>query len=364
VVLDYKDQNQYSRPAKSRSLLKHFQKLGKRSQYDDDDRGPGWMIGIVVLLLLVLMIILTFYWSQEPGMFDVEKRAQDRAKLQNETIVPGYITTHTLMEVARTLLDKPGGYLTNDVMPPSLFLDNIPSWEFGALVQVREFSKILRNDISRAQTQSQENTDLAQAEPHFSVNSESWIFPAAEREYREGINALGRYLKGLGDTGNQTTQFFSRADNLRDWLKVVASRLGSLSQRLSASVGQERINTDLVGEPEAQPSTQTDDEMNIKTPWMQIDDTFYEARGASWALIHLLRAIEIDFQQVLQKKNAVRSVQQIIRELEATQRRVWSPYVLNGSDFGFFGNYSLVMSSYISRANAALIDLRDLLSQG
>jgi hypothetical protein len=29
-----------------------------------------------------------------------------------------------------------------------------------------------------------------------------------------------------------------------------------------------------------------------------------------------------------------------------------------------FANHSLVMASYISRANAALIDLRDLLEQG
>jgi hypothetical protein len=38
--------------------------------------------------------------------------------------------------------------------------------------------------------------------------------------------------------------------------------------------------------------------------------------------------------------------------------------ILNGSGFGVLANHSLVMASYISRANAAIIDLRDLLSQG
>jgi hypothetical protein len=38
--------------------------------------------------------------------------------------------------------------------------------------------------------------------------------------------------------------------------------------------------------------------------------------------------------------------------------------VLNGTEFGFLANHSLVMASYISRANAAIIDLRDLLAQG
>ncbi|HKJ50441.1 MAG TPA: DUF2333 family protein, partial [Gammaproteobacteria bacterium] len=58
------------------------------------------------------------------------------------------------------------------------------------------------------------------------------------------------------------------------------------------------------------------------------------------------------------------SLRQIVRELEATQDPVWSPMILNGSGFGLFANHSLVMASYISRANAAVIDLRDLLQQG
>ncbi|RMF68703.1 MAG: DUF2333 family protein [Calditrichaeota bacterium] len=310
------------------------------------------------------MLILSFIWGQEPEQFDVLESARQRAEKHQEKMVTGYVTTSTLIQIASTLLDKPGGYLSNDVMPPSVMMDNIPSWEFGVLVQVRDFTKALRNDISRAQTQSQENPDLAKAEPQFNVNSNSWLFPAAEREYRKGIEDLERYLHGLSNQNDPNTQFFARADNLRDWLKIVAIRLGSLSQRLSASVGQERINTNLAGDIAAEGSTREADQITVKTPWLEIDNVFYEARGTCWALIHLLRAIEIDFQPVLQKKNAVRSLQQIIRELEATQRRVWSPYVLNGSDFGIFANYSLVMSSYVSRANAAIIDLRDLLAQG
>ncbi|MDY0049812.1 MAG: DUF2333 family protein, partial [Halothiobacillaceae bacterium] len=89
-----------------------------------------------------------------------------------------------------------------------------------------------------------------------------------------------------------------------------------------------------------------------------------EARGAAWALLHFLQAIEADFGPVLDNKNARASLRQIIRELSATQQTVWSPVILNGSGFGFVANHSLVMASYISRANAAVIDLRNLLSQG
>ena len=44
--------------------------------------------------------------------------------------------------------------------------------------------------------------------------------------------------------------------------------------------------------------------------------------------------------------------------------REQSPVVLNGSGFGLFANHSLVMASYISRANAGIIDLRELLAKG
>jgi len=102
----------------------------------------------------------------------------------------------------------------------------------------------------------------------------------------------------------------------------------------------------------------------VKTPWLALDDVFYEARGATWALVHLLSAVETDFRSVLEKKNAVISLRQIIRELESSQESTLSPMILNGSGFGLFSNYSLTMANYISRANAAIIDLRNLLEQG
>lgn len=124
-----------------------------------------------------------------------------------------------------------------------------------------------------------------------------------------------------------------------------------------------RLNTDAVESASAQ-AEQMAAEQRVKTPWLQIDNVFYEARGQAWALAHFLRAIEVDFADVLAKKNATVSLRQIIRELEAAQEPLWSPMVLNGSGYGVLANHSLVMANYISRANAAIIELRTLLSQG
>jgi len=325
--------------------------------------GSGLVAGVIALIILI-QLVFGFIWNTEPDQFDVIEHAATLSTQHNEDMVTGYITTATLIKTGETLLNKSGGYLSNDVIPPGLLMDNIPNWEFGVLVQIRDLSRTMRNDISRSQSQSIEDKDLIIAEPQFSVDSSSWMLPAAESEYQKALNALTRYLHRLTDADQQDGQFYARADNLSDWLGQVEKRLGSLSQRLSASVGQARINTDMAGEPEGRQSTPRGKIIEIKTPWTEIDDVFFEARGSAWALSHFFKAIEVDFQSILEKKNALVSVRQIIRELNATQATVWSPMILNGGGFGFFANHSLVMANYISRANAAVIELRTLLSQG
>jgi len=314
---------------------------------------------IAGFLSLLGIILLGWYWSREPQPFDVSA-----AYVGDRSPVTGTATSATLIEVVERLLQKPGGFLANDLLPPGLWLDNLPSWEFGVLVQVRDLSKAMRESFSRSQSQSTEDADLALAEPRFNVDHSSWAVPWPEREYAQGADYLDRYLRRLVDEDDYNAQFYARADNLSYWLATVETRLGSLSQRLSASVGQRRINTDLSGAAGAVQSTSAPQELMIKTPWLQIDNVFYEARGTSWALLHFLRAVEIDFAEVLARKNAVASVQQIIRELEMTQQPVRSPIIVNGEGFGLIANHSLVMASYISRANAAIIDLRELLSRG
>lgn len=315
-------------------------------------------IGGVVGVYLLGALVVGWYWSLEPELFPVQQQAQAAAEQAQIKMVTGYTTVETLKSVAGTLLDKSGGYLSNDLAPPGLWLDNMPNWEYGVLVQVRDLARALRKDFARSQSQSTEDADLAKAEPKFHFDSNSWALPASEQEYRDAIRSLTRFQKRLGDPTQTQAQFYARADNLRNWLTDVETRLGSLSQRLSASVGQMRLNTDVNG---AIPSGS---EEIVKTPWLQIDNVFYEARGQAWALSHFLRAIEVDFADVLAKKNATVGVRQIIRELEAAQEPLWSPMILNGDGFGILANHSLVMANYISRANAAIIDLRQLLEQG
>ncbi len=328
-------------------------------------------LAVLVLLALVFAVLATmWWWDKEPALFDPAAVTQSQLQQLQRPMSVGSTTTATLIASVRTLLDKRGGYLSNDKLPPGVFMDNIPNWEFGSLTASRDLVRALRNDFSRSQAQSTEDKDLAEADPLLNSPNDRWLLPSSESQYRKAAKHLDGYLSRLGDAADGDAHFYARADNLADYLQLVSSRLGSLSQRLSASAGQVPLEelpapaSTTAGGVGAATAQAVAGGRSTATPWTRIDDNFYEARGYTWTLLLQLRAMQRDFAPILRSKQADVSLQQVIRELEQAQRALHSPMVLNGSPFGFFANHSLVMANYVSRANAAVIDLRELLRRG
>ncbi|MGH8556193.1 MAG: DUF2333 family protein [Methylococcales bacterium] len=316
-------------------------------------RGLKWTLMGSLAVLLIAFTAYTTYVSIEPDQFDVVEEAVRKAGVESPEQLPnGYVFGNTLAKIGETLLNKNGGYLTNDVFPGPL-IDNMPSWEFGAIVMLRDGASALRNHFARSQSQSKENVRLSNAEPHFYFTHNSWVLPSTEAEYQDGINSLRSYLNDLNNPQANTAHFFSRADNLDQYLQVILKRLGDYSYRLSASSVQKQ-SYDVVN-----------DKVSVtKTPWMEVDNVFWEARGATWALLHIFKSIEADFATTLRGKAAIATLRQIIHELEDGQAEILSPVILNGDGFGLFANYSLTMANHIARANAATLDLRELMLRG
>ncbi len=328
-----------------------------------------WVV-LAIVGVLIAVVGLGVWWSLQPPKFSVQKEMQARIG-EDARPQAGAATVSAVITVGETLLHKPGGYLHNDVLPPGVLMDNMPNWEYGALLELRDTVRSLRNEFSRSQTQSIENDDLRRADAQFNVDAQAWMLPSAEDAYSKGIESLESYLKALQE-GRSEARFYARADNLRAHLQVVEKRLGSYGQRLSASVGDEELMAAL-GAMRAESSNQEGQEEApdapprqgpVRTAWHEIDDVFFEARGYAWALLHMMKAIAIDFEPVLRSKNAEVSMQQIIRDLEYATVFKWSPMVLNGHGFGVLANHSLVLASYLSRAGAAVLDLRVLMERG
>ena len=142
----------------------------------------------------------------------------------------------------------------------------------------------------------------------FFSESNSWLFPPTERRYREGIEAVGRYQDRLTGVAAPEAQFYAAPTTFANGSPRSRKRLGSMSRRLGNSVAANVINEELAGDPSAEAAQNQPDTIDVRTPWLEIDDVFFEARGTAWALLHFFRAAEFDFAQVLADKNAEASV--------------------------------------------------------
>ncbi|MBK1629422.1 hypothetical protein CKO31_01455 [Thiohalocapsa halophila] len=328
-------------------------------------RALRWVLG-ALLALLLLNLALMLYWGRQPPVFDVVERAQAEVAAAGGSETPaGVATTAAIIGIGDTLLNKPGGFLHNDRLPPGAIMDNCPSWECGVVMALRDAVQALRDDFTRAQTQSVENLDVKRADMKLAMDPKAWVLPAAEDAYAEGIAALRAYL---GDLAKGQARFYPRADNLADYLGLVEKRLGNFGVRLGAAAGATLDLDPIAGHiaDDALPASgmPLDPAGSAVYDPARVDDVFFCARGYSWAFLHVLRGIERDFAHVLADKNADMQIRRIVHDLEGAIKPMRSPVVLNGGGFGLLANHSMVAASYVARVNAAVIDLGLLLEQG
>lgn len=316
----------------------------------------GILVASAIAVVLIFLSILAWRWSREPSIFDPV--AATDARLLGQPTAPGATSVSTLLALAEILQEKHGGYLMNDRMPPGAWLDNMPSWEWGVLLEIRSFTQALRENLSRARAQSPERPELVKADASFSFDHDAWMLPSSENEYQQGMVQLQLYLDLLQSGAGGSATFTVRGDALADWLRRVESRLGALSARLRANAGEDRYDPNIL--------TSTEEIENrpppTPTPRREVDNVFYEARGSAWALYHLLKAIKIDFQPVLDQQFAMGPLNRALSNLYSSQGPVHSPWIMNGTEFGMVPNHSLTLAAHLAKTQVAVRDLRSILS--
>lgn len=310
----------------------------KRKQRIDVLERPeyGWIwkpLLTLLVLYLVICLALGIWWSQRPGNFDVTQAVFDQREHPTTPAARGTVMTSTLITTVETLLEKPGGYLRNDMLAPGVWLDNMPSWEYGVLSQARLLTQALPSFGAG-------NTSLLNdAADALDSDSRDWIYPAAEKRYKRALATLHGYLLSFNNQG--MSGFADNGGALAQWLRETEQRLGELTGSLSANVDN----------PDALRKLGVDEsELPDATPWLQIDNTFFVARGETWALLHYLQAVKHEYADVIAKADGNETLDRLIAELKLAQRRLWSPMVLNGTGFGMFANHSLLLANYIQNA--------------
>jgi len=228
---------------------------------------------------------------------------------------------------------------------PGHWLDNMPNFQQGMFAALARATAELRDRLGRARGTSQDDPDLREAAGLLQFPGDKWVIDLAtspwpqapsEAQYRRARKALLAYNARLG--AGQAL-FERRADNLLETLDRIALDLGSsaaaLDQRIAAHAGN---------------------------PFdRRADDVFYSIKGQSYAYALVLRALAVDFADVLRDRNVATLWDNMLASLD--RAATMAPLViLNGAPDGMlFPSHLSAQGFYVLRARAQLREIRDVL---
>ena len=277
-------------------------------------------------LLLIGYFGTAFVMSRKPVMPELA---------DDPNAQPGYASVSMMIDLMEAQLNGIGGWLPNDPpLTPGAYLDNLPNFQLGVLQVVRHSSRVLRDNLTRQRTSDAVHKETDLAYTGYANNPFKWAFPSAEGAYQRGNEALRRFRADLGGEA----RFFPRADNLVQFLEPMVSELGAVTTRL------------------------LDAKDPAKVGWFLIDDNFYYAQGAGFAMLGMMQAVNRDFKDVLVDKNATEITSLIIQSLDESQ---FDPYlVTNGDKDGLLANHSNNLKVFLDDARQKMNSLISILKQG
>ncbi|MDA3874871.1 MAG: DUF2333 family protein [Kiritimatiellae bacterium] len=322
--------------------------------------------------LLMIGTAISIYWSLFPATFNVDEVARERAALYehrepDQPLPRGYRTTSVIIHLADQLFTKPGGYLANDWNPMSKIPDNMRNWEYGYVTQLRIMVQGLRYELSRSGPQSEEHESLRMAESKFNFTHDSLVLPSTESQYQEGIRLLETYLDDLNSAKSEARFFAARQDMVIRWLERQKVMLGNYTAQLQRNVGPSTYDVGVLTEdvlsmePFLDAAKEDQDEVH---GFFERDDVFYQVRGGAYVMYHVMLAMRTDCEDLFNSSKAMGIVNRVLNELENANNPMRSPMVLNGKEFGFMQNHSMVMAAHLAKAHLAIQELQLQISGG
>ncbi|MBN1276769.1 MAG: DUF2333 family protein [Deltaproteobacteria bacterium] len=308
-------------------------------------KGKKTAVLILFLCLIIFCVIVMALNSRKPERLAVGHPDGD---IKGMAFI---ITNQLLIEQMYT------NWLPNDLFWPTVFLDNMPNFQIGELEVVRYNIRVLRDNLSRMRTTDKLDPLAEEAFTSLSNDPYKWWFPSAESKWKKASNALKLLTKNLA-AGK--SHFYARADNLVELLQQYASLMGGVNTRLINAPRD--VNRVLAVEDAPGEERESQKLMEVDIPWRQIDDNFYYAQGVAYALYESLKAIRIDFMDVLTDKNSVALLDKIIENLK---RCDFEPLIIfNGDPASIFANHSLNLSGVFNDARQKVNSLIVALTQG
>ncbi len=275
---------------------------------------------LIVFYLLLTPVAMVYYYGF-PDFFEIKEKPAKGGMMFNATI----------LRLGDEMVET---WLPNDIIYPTIFLDNPQNFQLGELEMLRYTIRMMRDKLSRLRTTDMIDENCDQAYVYISNDPKRWILPSAENRFKNAFQELREYQKRL-ESGE--TAFYARADNLFELLDQYNSLLGGINTRLSRAPRDQVIITS--EETAGDQVLQGEKKISAKVPWRKIDDNFYFVRGVTYGLRQVMIAIKYEFKDVLELKRSTELVDRIIELSNLCQFEPF--YVSNGKRGSFWPNHSL-----------------------
>ena len=250
--------------------------------------------------------------------------------------------------VAADLIDREintNRWVANDpfFLPGSL-LDNMPEFQQGIVAAISRFALELTDQVGRTRGSSQADADLDRAMGLLRYPGTIWMFDfrtswaptaSSEQQYRQAVAALRSYNERLSQ-GHAV--FETRADNLLGTLDRIAADIGSSSATIDHQLKSAGFWPDFAA-----------------------DNLFYATKGRLYAYFLLLRALQVDFANVIRERQLGSAWSQTVESFrEAAALQPW--VVVNGApDSQFMPSHLASQGFYLLRARTQLREVSNIL---
>ena len=250
--------------------------------------------------------------------------------------------------VAADLIDREINthrWVANDpfFMPGSL-LDNMPEYQQGIVTAISRFSLELADQIARTRGSSQVDPDLDRASGLLRYPGTIWIFDirtswaptaSSEQQYRQALVALRSYNQRLAEG---QAVFEARADNLQATLDRIAADIGSSSASIDRQLADSGFWPDFAA-----------------------DNLFYANKGRLYAYFLLVRAMQVDFADVIRERQLTGAWTQTVESFRAAAAlQPW--VVVNGAPDGqFMPSHLASQGFFLLRARTQLREVSNIL---
>lgn len=305
-----------------------------------DQRGS--IIGLLIPALLIAVVIvgpLVLHFGQRRHNvlpFDVTSAYPESA-----TLIGGEAFASTLAAIVEHELTGTG-WRPNDFIlwGPTLWADNNANRQLGIIQAVRENARAFKDHMTKVSS-DQYDPNLVTAETTFRNDEYKLWFPAAETRYKEGVQALHRYVAGLQASGPTSRPLNRRNIEMIKLFQSWGDMLGDAHAMLFKS-----------HEPDGG-----------AVPMWRTDDYFYHAQGVAHVLHHLAVALKREYAIDLTNRPTVATLLDEVADALGQAAVIKPIIVLDGGPAGLFANHRRNLDGFIVEARQKIYSVREELEK-